>query len=160
MSSPLPCSQCNADTAFDEYFRFWKSTLPNQTAPFLIGAGCSVATEPMLTVARFWHTMQVPTNAHTLICCIRMLCTAAHPICLFPPLLPSCSCPLPPSACVKVSYASSAPHLSDNSRFPYHLRVKPSEISIHKSQGILVAQFGWEEVTWIVQSEELFVSVS
>ena len=61
---------------------------------------------------------------------------------------------------VKVSYVSSAPHLSDNSRFPYHVRVEPAESIIHKSQGIIAAQFGWEEVTWIVQNEEVFVSVS
>ena len=61
---------------------------------------------------------------------------------------------------VKVSYLSSAPHLSDNSRFPYHVRVEPAESIIHKSQGIIAAQFGWEEVTWIVQNEEVFVSVS
>ena len=54
--------KCNADVAFDEYFRFWTSTYPNQTAPIFLGGGCSVATEPMLTAARFWRTMQVPTN--------------------------------------------------------------------------------------------------
>ena len=67
---------------------------------------------------------------------------------------------LPPSAHVKVSYLSSAPQLSDNSRFPYHVRVEPAESITHKSQGIIAARFGWEEVTWIVQSEEIFVSVS
>ena len=61
---------------------------------------------------------------------------------------------------VKVSYLSSAPHLSDNTRFPYHVRVEPPESVTHKSQGIIAAQFGWEEVTWIVQNEEVFVSVS
>ena len=67
---------------------------------------------------------------------------------------------VPLSACGKVSYLSSAPHLSDKSRFPYHVRVEPAESIIHRSQGIIVAQFGWEEVTWIVQNEDLFVSVS
>ena len=61
---------------------------------------------------------------------------------------------------MKVSYLSSAPHLSDNTRFPYHVRVEPPESVTHKSQGIIAAQFGWEEVTWIVQNEEVFVSVS
>ena len=91
-----------------------------------------------------------------------MLHTATHAICSFlplsPPLLALLSLPL--SAHVKVSYISSAPHLSDNSRFPYHVRVEPAESIIHKSQGIIAAQFGWEEVTWIVESEDVFVSVS
>ena len=61
---------------------------------------------------------------------------------------------------VKVTYVSSAPHLSDKSRFPYHVRVEPPESITQKSQGIIAAQFGWKEVTWIVENEELFVSVS
>ena len=86
----------------------------------------------------------------------------AHAECSLPPSLPYASFPSHSSLCmhVKVSYVSSAPHLSDNSRFPYHVRVEPAESIIHKSQGIIAAQFGWEEVTWIVQNEEVFVSVS
>ena len=75
------------------------------------------------------------------------------------------SLPSPPSflslsAHVKVSYISSAPDFSDNRRFPYHVRVEPSGTVTQMSLGIIAAQFGWEEVTWIVQSEEVFVSVS
>ena len=150
--------QCNADVAFDEYFRFWTSRLPNQPAPISLGGGCSVATEPMLTAARFWRTMQVTTNPHTSTCYtlqhIRYNPSSRSPHSLYHHR------PLSPSTCVKVSYASSAPHLSDSSRFPYHVRVEPPESLTHKSQGIIAAQFGWEEVTWIVQNEGLFVSVS
>ena len=150
--------QCNADVAFDEYFRFWTSRLPNQPAPISLGSGCSVATEPMLTAARFWRTMQVTTNSHTATC-YTLQHMQYNPSVLSPHAL-SHLAPLPPSACMKVSYLSSAPHLSDNSRFPYHVRVEPPESITHKSQGIIAAQFGWEEVTWIVQNERVFVSVS
>ena len=64
--------------AFDEYFKFWTSRLPHQNAPISLGSGCSVATEPMLTAARFWRTMQVMTNSimNTLIS--HMLHSATH----------------------------------------------------------------------------------
>ena len=57
--------KCNADGASDEYLRFWTNNLRNQTAPIFLGAGCSLATEPMLTAGRFWRTMQVHTNSRT-----------------------------------------------------------------------------------------------
>ena len=59
-----------------------------------------------------------------------------------------------------MSYVSTAPHLSDKKRFPYHFRLLPSETNVHMSQGIIVSQFGWDEVTMIEQNEEIFISVS
>ena len=150
--------------AFDEYFRFWTSRLLNQSAPISLGSGCSVATEPMLTAARFWRTMQVMNNSHTSTCYTLqhiqynpyVQCVSSFPLSLMLSLDSHLFLPLH----VKVSYLSSAPHLSDNTRFPYHVRVEPPESVTHKSQGIIAAQFGWEEVTWIVQNEGIFVSVS
>ena len=57
--------QCVEDSGVFEYFRFWTSTNRNQTAPVFLGAGCTAATKPIATAARFWRTLQVPTSTLT-----------------------------------------------------------------------------------------------
>ena len=88
-----------------------------------------------------------------------------HTMCSFNPLLSLLPHHLlPPPAFIylhaQVAYVSSAPFLSDRTRFPYLLRVHPSETSAHKAQGIIVGQFDYEKVTIITQNEDIFVSVS
>ena len=109
------------------------------TPPYYIAAlaaGCSVSTEPVAELTHFWN--------FPVVCTLSSLFLMLAFIILLS----------------QVSYAASAPLLSDRTRFPSFFRTYPSDVNSVPAFVALLRSFGWKKVCVITEEVNLFLQVS
>ena len=102
----------------------------------IIGAGCSVSTQPVAALAPFWNLVQVRHIKLTLSHCL------IH------------------SNSLQISPGSASPRLSDRHKFPTFLRTYPSLLTMATGIVKLMKLFNWKHVAIITQEEDLFTLVN
>jgi len=62
--------------------------------------------------------------------------------------------------CCQLSYGSSSPALSNRERFPLFFRTHPSATLHNPARIKLFQKFGWNRISTIQETQEVFTSVS
>ena len=115
----------------------------SETEILIIGAGCSVSTQPVAALAPFWNMVQV----RKILANIALLYVYIYTYSIEVNLIS------------QISPRSSSPRLSDRDKFPTFLRTVPSIINIAPGIVKLMQHFDWKYVAIITQEVDLFTLV-